>query len=75
LYFGKSPDSERAEITGKVEKQLTDILTGAGYLKKGSEFKNAFTEFIGNENFEERTDPDAKWIDKPVLHYLIKKFK
>jgi hypothetical protein len=54
---------------------LTDILTCAVYLKKGYEFKNAFTEFIGYENFEERTDPDAKWIDKPVLHYLIKKFK
>ena len=75
LYFGKSPESERAEITAKEEKQLNDILTSAGYLKKGKIFKDAFNEFIGNENFEERADPEAKWIDKPVLKYLIKKYK
>jgi len=74
LYFGKSPESERVEIVGKVKEQLTDILTTVGYLKKESDFKNAFTEFIGNENFEERVDPDGNWIDKPVLKYLEKKF-
>jgi uncharacterized Ntn-hydrolase superfamily protein len=75
LYFGKSPESEHVEITGKAEKQLADILTSTGYLKKGKNFKNAFNEFIGNENFEERADPEAKWIDKPVLKYLVKKYQ
>jgi uncharacterized Ntn-hydrolase superfamily protein len=75
LYFGKSPESEHVKITGKAEKQLTDILTGTGYLKKGENFKNAFNEFIGNENFEERADPEAKWIDKPVLKHLVKKYQ
>ena len=74
LYFGKSPESERAMIEGKVKDQLTDILKNEGYLKKDTDFKSAFTEFIGNENFEERVAPDGTWIDKPVLKYLEKKF-
>jgi len=74
LFFGKSPDKDRVKIEGKAEKQLKDILTRTGYLKKGKTFKDAFNEFIGNENFEERADPEATWIDKPVLKYLEKKF-
>ncbi|PWB69095.1 MAG: fimbrial assembly protein FimA [Anaerolineales bacterium] len=74
LYFGKTPEGERTPLTGKVLDQITGILTREGYLKKRKSFKTAFNEFIGNENFEERADPDANWIDKPVLKYLIKKF-
>ena len=75
LYFGKSPESERVEIKDDILQQLTAILTRAGYLKNGKEFTDAFTEFIGNENFEERADPEAEWIDGPVLKYLLKKFE
>jgi len=75
LYFGKSPEKERAAIKGKALQQVTDILTRAGYLKKSKNFRNAFNEFIGNENFEERADPEAQWIDGSVLKYLVKKFK
>lgn len=74
LYFGKSPVSERVALTGKSLVQFTKILTREGYLKKGKNFRDAFNEFIGNENFEERADPDAQWIDKPVLKYLTGKF-
>jgi uncharacterized Ntn-hydrolase superfamily protein len=74
LYFGKSPETERIEIKGKALKQLTDILARKGYLKNEREFASAFNEFIGNENFEERADPQARWIDRPVLKYLTKKF-
>ena len=74
LYFGKSPESERMLIKGKALGQLTEILTRHGYLRKAKDFKDAFNEFIGNENFEERADPKAQWIDKPVLKYLVKKF-
>lgn len=74
LYFGKSLEKERVEIKGKALKQVTDILSQAGYLKKGKDFGRGFNEFIGNENFEERADPEARWIDKPVLKYLVKKF-
>jgi uncharacterized Ntn-hydrolase superfamily protein len=75
LYFDKSPESDRVSITGKVLDQITDILSRQKYLKKEGLFREAFNEFIGNENFEERADPEATWIDKPVLKYLLKKFK
>ena len=75
LYFGKSPASERVLIKGKALQQIRDMIVQEGYLKKGRSFQNAFNEFIGNENFEERADPDAQWIDKPVLKYLVKKFR
>ena len=74
LYFGKSPESERVQIEGKPLAQLTTILRQRGYLNNHKDFAEAFNAFIGNENFEERADPQAKWIDKPVLEYVIKKF-
>ena len=74
LYFGKSDAKDRVELKGKALKQVTDILIQESYLKKGKAFQAAFNEFIGNENFEERADPEAKWIDKPVLKYLVRKF-
>jgi uncharacterized Ntn-hydrolase superfamily protein len=75
LYFGKSPESERVELKDAALAQLTRILTQRGYLTNGKDFHAAFGEFIGNENFEERADPAARWIDRPVLEYLIRKFK
>lgn len=75
LYFGKSPESERLQIKGRVLAHLTTILTQEGYLKKNHKFVDAFNEMIGNENFEERADPNAKWIDRPVLNYLVEKFE
>ncbi len=75
LYFGKSPETEHMQIKGKVLNQMTAILKQQGYLKKNTGFKNAFNEFIGNENFEERADPEGTWIDRPVLKYLVKKFE
>ena len=75
LYFGKSPESERMRIKGRVLNHLTTILKQQGYLKKDKDFVAAFNEFIGNENFEERADPNAAWIDRPVLKYLVKKFE
>ena len=75
LYFGKSPVSERLQIKGRILDHLTTILKQEGYLKKNKEFVPAFNEFIGNENFEERADPNAQWIDRPVLKYLVQKFE
>lgn len=74
LYFGKSPETERVELKGRALKQMAEILTRTGYLQEGIEFAVAFNEFINNENFEERADPEAKWIDGPLLKYLRKKF-
>jgi hypothetical protein len=39
------------------------------------EFKQALNEFLGDENFEERADPNVEWIDRPVLRYLVQKFE
>lgn len=75
LYFGKSPETERIQIEGEVWQQITLILAQAGYLENGNDFGAAFNEFIGNENFEERADPQAQWIDAPVLNYLLRKFQ
>jgi uncharacterized Ntn-hydrolase superfamily protein len=74
LYFGKSPEIERIQIRGQALQRFTAILKRRGYLKKNKTFVNAFNEFIGNENFEERADPAAEWIDRPVMKYLVKKF-
>jgi uncharacterized Ntn-hydrolase superfamily protein len=74
LYFGKSPETDRVEIKGKVQEQIAEILRGKGYLKNGRQFTDAFNEFIGNENFEERANAQAAWIDAPVLTFLIRKF-
>ena len=75
LYFGKSPESERVEIRGEVLQQLAALLSQAGYLSADKPFAVAFNEFIGNENFEERADPEARWIDRPVLDYLLRKLE
>jgi uncharacterized Ntn-hydrolase superfamily protein len=75
LYFGKSPESDRMPIKGRVLTHLTTILKQQGYLKTETGFLEAFKEFIGNENFEERADPDGTWIDRPVLKYLVEKFE
>lgn len=74
LYFGKSPETDRVELKENTFQQMTEILTQTGYLKNGKGFTDAFNEFIGNENFEERADPQAQWIDGPVLEYLVRKF-
>ncbi len=74
LYFGKSIESQRLALKGKSLDQMTAILKSEGYLKKNTAFQDAFNAFIGNENFEERADPQAEWIDKPILKHLLKKF-
>ncbi len=75
LYFGKSVEQDRVEIKDEVLQQVIEILGRAGYLKSGKGFIDSFNEFIGNENFEERADSQGRWIDGPVLKYLLKKFE
>jgi uncharacterized Ntn-hydrolase superfamily protein len=74
LYFEKSPESDQLPLRGKLLEHITVILKRTGYLKKNKTFADAFHEFIGNENFEERAEPAGKWMDKPVMKYLLKKF-
>lgn len=80
LYFGKSSKALRVSLAGGVVKDLQRIMKGLGYYtptdgKYDDVTREAFRAFIGNENFEERADPDAGWIDGPVLDYLVKKLK
>ncbi len=80
LYFGRSPKSGRVRLEGSVVRDIQEIMKGLGYYTPvDGEFddatREAFRAFIHNENFEERADPDAAWIDAPVLAYLMKKLK
>jgi uncharacterized Ntn-hydrolase superfamily protein len=74
LYFGISEAQDRIEIRGDVMQKLKEILTQQHYSDSEKDFVAAFNKFIGNENFEERADPQAAWIDGPVFNYLTKKF-
>jgi uncharacterized Ntn-hydrolase superfamily protein len=80
LYFGKSPSSQRVRLQGEAVKEVQGIMKGLGYYtptdgQYDDATREAFRAFIANENFEERADPDAGWIDRPVLEYLLKKLK
>jgi uncharacterized Ntn-hydrolase superfamily protein len=80
LYFDKSPKSERVKLEGKAVMEIQKIMKALGYYTPtNGEYddatRQAFAVFIGNENFEERADPKAGWMDGPVLEYLVKKFK
>ncbi len=81
LYFGKSPEADRVTLKGKDLQRLQTILQNLNYSKlpPSGEYdeatRSAFTAFIGNENFEERANPAARWIDRPVLDYIFKKFE
>ena len=80
LYFGESDEKDRVSLKGEPLKQLQEILIKLDYIEGKADgtydelTKSALRAFTGNENFEERCDLDAGWIDKPVLEYLLKKF-
>jgi len=80
LYFGKSEAKDRVQLEGEPLQQLRQILIRLDYLEGKAEgpydelTKSALRAFTGNENFEERCDLEAGWIDRPVLEYLLKKF-
>ena len=80
LYFGKSPSSQRLRLHGEPVREMQAIMKGLGYYtptdgEYDDATREAFRAFISNENFEERADPDAGWIDRPVFEYLLKKLK
>ena len=80
LFFGKSEEKDRAPLKGEPLKQLQEILIHLDYLEGKADgtydelTKAALRDFLGNENFEERCDLEAGWIDRPVLEYLVEKF-
>lgn len=80
LYFGKSDPGQRIDLKSKPLKQLQEILLRLEYMDGQTDgvyderTKTALRAFTGNENFEERCDLEAGWIDSPVLDYLLEKF-
>jgi uncharacterized Ntn-hydrolase superfamily protein len=80
LYFGKSPSSERVALSGEPLAKLQGIMKDLGYYtptdgQYGEATRAAFRAFIANENFEERADAQAGWIDGPVLEYLLRRLQ
>jgi len=80
LYFDDSPEEERVSLDPALVARFQRLLTSQGYYHgsvSGSLddlTQAALKSFIGNENFEERCSPDAGWIDRPVLEFLLKRF-
>ena len=80
LYFGASDESEHIPLQGDALQSLQKILIHLNYnIGKAEgvfneETRTALESFTGNENFEERCNLEAGWIDQPVLEYLLKKY-
>jgi uncharacterized Ntn-hydrolase superfamily protein len=80
LFFGKSPESDRLKLAGLQLIQLQKIITQMGYYKGplhgqlDEATRIALNAFVGNENFEERCDTQAGWMDQPVFEYIVTKF-
>jgi uncharacterized Ntn-hydrolase superfamily protein len=80
LYFGKSPEADRLVLNGEPLIKLQAILQRLnyylgplnGFLDEAT--RSALNFFIGNENFEERCDLQAGWMDTPVFNFLVNKF-
>jgi uncharacterized Ntn-hydrolase superfamily protein len=80
LYFGKSPVEQRIPLEGEVLQRLQVLLQHLGYYQGEAHMqydpptRQALRSFIGNENFEERSDIEVGWIDAPVLEFLFQRF-
>lgn len=80
LYFERSPADDRVPMKGKALLQLQKIAQSLGYYlgplhgQYDEATRHALRAFIGNENFEDRTDFEAALIDRPVLDFLLRKF-
>lgn len=80
LYFGRSDKASRVRLEGGPVKDIQRVMKDLGYYtpidgRYDDATREAFRAFIHNENFEERADPDAGWIDEPVFSYLMRKLK
>jgi uncharacterized Ntn-hydrolase superfamily protein len=81
LYFDKSPESEHVALTGEALIRLQKIIAKTGYYdglphgQMDEATRTALNAFVGNENFEERCNTQASWMDQPVFDYIVKKFE
>lgn len=80
LYFGESDDEDTLPIQGEVAESLQELMRELGYYDGSSDgryddaTREALRVFVGNENFEERTDLQAGRIDRPVYEFLLRRF-
>lgn len=80
LYFGSSEEGDRLPIEGEIAVELQKIMLTHGYYEGephgqlDEPTRAALRRFIGNENFEDRTDVESGVIDRPVYDYLVKRF-
>lgn len=81
LYFGKSDPDERISLAGTALQRLQTLMNRLGYYAGAAHgvydeaTRQALTSFIGNENFEERTDFEQGKMDLPVYEHLLQVFK
>ncbi len=80
LHFDKSPREDELPIEGDVATRLQTLLIRLGYYAGPASgtyddiTRTALEGFIGNENFEDRTDLRLGRIDRPVFEHLIQKY-
>lgn len=80
LYFGRSPPSEKLDLSGPVMTELARLLARAGKPLPGNadlgdpRVREAFEAFIGTENLEDRVDLERLTIDLPALEFLRRTF-
>jgi uncharacterized Ntn-hydrolase superfamily protein len=79
LYFEKSEPDDVLVIEGEVLTKLQQLMINQAYkLDASGEYdqqtRKALREFVGNENFEDRTDIENGHIDAPVYDFLVDKF-
>lgn len=83
LFFGVPKPEDQLHIDEDIARELQTIMLKAGYI--GGEVngdwdvltQQAFWGMVGNENLEERWNPDKNphTIDRVALEYLRKRFK
>jgi len=80
LYFGKSDPKDELAVSGDLARELQTMMGRLGYYRGDAtgEYddltRDALRRFLGNENFEDRTDFLHGRIDAPVVEFLRRKF-
>lgn len=80
LHFGKSPREDELPIEDDVATRLQTLLIQLGYYAGPASgtyddaTRTALKAFVGDENFEDRTDFKHGRIDRPVFEYLVRKY-
>lgn len=82
LFFGAPLPEDQLPITPEIARELQQIMLRQGYYGGGVDgqwdavSQQAFWSLVGNENLEERWNPDhnPEMIDRVALEYLRRRF-